>query len=78
MTENEIVLEVLGMKCPEPLQVLRNTIREAKAGQIIRLISDDPVSLRDVPAFCNFMQHELLSMPKEKGEFEFVIRKKNS
>ncbi len=74
--DEPIVLDMRGLKCPEPLTMLRNTIREAQAGQMVTLLSDDPVSLRDVPAFCRFMQHDLVSMPHEGHEHEFVVRKK--
>ena len=53
-----ITLDCRGMKCPEPLTMLRNAVRKANSGQIVELLSDDPVSERDVPAFCKFMKHE--------------------
>lgn len=65
----------LGLSCPEPLMLLRKCVRESEAGQLIALYSDDPVSLRDVPAFCDFMQHELLELPNEAHPHRFLIRK---
>ncbi|MGN0902924.1 MAG: sulfurtransferase TusA family protein [Succinivibrio sp.] len=73
-----IILDCSGMCCPEPLTVLRNAVRNAAPGQIFHLISEDPVSLRDVPAFCKFMGHELISLPDNKSPNLFVIRKKSS
>ncbi len=71
----KITLDCLGMSCPEPLTILRNKVRNSQPGQIIELLSDDPVSLRDIPAFCNFMKHELLSMPSDETPNLFVIKK---
>lgn len=65
----------LGLSCPEPLMLLRKCVRESESGQVIELLSDDPVSLRDVPAFCSFMNHELISMPDEQHPNRFVIKK---
>lgn len=65
----------LGLDCPEPLMLLRKCVRESKAGELIALYSDDPVSLRDVPAFCDFMHHELISLPDAKHPHRFLIRK---
>ena len=73
---SKIFLDCKGLSCPEPLMLLRNTIRNAKAGQIIEVYSEDPVSLRDIPAFCKFMHHELLSLPDENHPHLFVIMKK--
>lgn len=65
----------LGLSCPEPLMLLRKCVRESTSGQLIELLSDDPVSLRDVPAFCSFMSHELISMPDELHPHRFLIKK---
>ncbi|MBE6422336.1 sulfurtransferase TusA [Succinivibrio dextrinosolvens] len=71
-----IVLDCKGLKCPEPLTLLRNAIRKAEDGQIVELLSDDPVSLRDVPAFCKFMKHDLLRMPDDQHPNSFLVKKK--
>lgn len=75
--EQDIISTVdgLGLDCPEPLMLLRRTLRNIESGEIVALLSDDPVSLRDVPALCSFMNHELLQMPNEKYPHRFVIRK---
>lgn len=70
-----IKLNCLGLTCPEPLTLLRNTIRHAAPRQIIELLSDDPVSLRDIPAFCKFMHHTLVRQPETPDEFLFIIKK---
>ncbi|MBQ9221063.1 MAG: sulfurtransferase TusA [Succinivibrio dextrinosolvens] len=71
-----ITLDCRGMKCPEPLTMLRNAVRKANSGQIVELLSDDPVSERDVPAFCKFMKHELLRMPTKEHPYSFLVKKK--
>lgn len=73
--ENE-TLDCRGLSCPEPLTLLRNLVRKSAPGQEITLLSDDPVSLRDVPAFCNFMGHTLISLPDDKHPHRFIIKKK--
>lgn len=65
----------LGLSCPEPLMLLRKCVRESDSGQLIELLSDDPVSLRDVPAFCSFMSHELVALPDNEHPHRFLIRK---
>ncbi|EFY07459.1 sulfurtransferase TusA [Succinatimonas hippei] len=77
MSKNENkTLDCRGLSCPEPLTLLRNLVRKAEPGQEITLLSDDPVSLRDVPAFCNFMGHKLVSLPDDQHPHRFIIKKK--
>ncbi len=71
-----VKLDCRGLSCPEPLTLLRNAVRSAQPGQVIELLSDDPVSLRDIPAFCKFMNHSLVSMPNKKNPYLFVVKKK--
>lgn len=61
-----VKLDCRGLCCPEPLTILRNAVRAGLPGQVFELLSDDPVSLRDIPAFCKFMNHTLVSLPDEK------------
>lgn len=70
-----IQIDCTGLRCPEPLTLLRNQIRKANEGQIFHLLSDDPVSLRDIPSFCKFMEHTLVSMPDKANPHLFVIKK---
>ena len=76
MSSEIIHIDGLGLSCPEPLTLLRNAVRKAAPGQIIEIDSNDPVSLRDIPAFCNFMNHKLLKVPDYKEDFTFIIKKK--
>ena len=70
-----IKIDCRGLHCPEPLTVLRNAIRKAQNGQRVELLSDDPVSLRDIPAFCKFMKHKLISLPNENFPHLFIVEK---
>ncbi len=70
-----IHLDCGGMCCPEPLILLKKAVREAAVGDIVEVISEDPVSLRDFPAFCKFMKHELLAMPDNEHPHLYRIKK---
>ena len=73
--EISATVDGLGLSCPEPLMLLRKQVRASKSGDLIALLSDDPVSLRDVPAFCDFMHHTLVSLPDAQHPHRFLIRK---
>ena len=69
-------VSALGLSCPEPLMLLRAAVRKSEPGTLIELYSDDPVSLRDVPAYCEFIGHELVSLPDASHPHRFVIKTK--
>lgn len=73
--DQRLIVDASGLECPEPLMLLRKCIRESTNGQLIELISEDPVSLRDVPAFCDFMHHTLVALPTAEKPHCFLVRK---
>ncbi|HIV16043.1 MAG TPA: sulfurtransferase TusA family protein [Candidatus Avisuccinivibrio pullicola] len=56
--------------------LLRAAVRRSEPGTLIELYSEDPVSLRDVPAYCEFIGHELVSLPDAEHPHRFVIKTK--
>lgn len=53
-------LDTLGLRCPEPVMLTRKTIRNMEEGEILHIIADDPATTRDIPSFCEFMDHQLI------------------
>lgn len=70
-------LDAIGLRCPEPVMMIRKTMRDLASGQVLKITADDPSTTRDVPKFCLFMEHELLNEAQhEKQEvFIYYIRK---
>lgn len=50
MSSEPLILDLMGLTCPIPVQRLRQTLRNMPKGGIIHLIGDDPESLHDIPA----------------------------
>jgi len=50
-------------------------MRRAAPGDLLRLLSTDPSSERDVVKFCQFLGHELLEHSDTEGELSYLIRK---
>jgi tRNA 2-thiouridine synthesizing protein A len=71
----EHLLDASGLFCPEPVMMLHKKIREIGEGEILYLIATDPSTSRDVPKFCHFLGHELLSTSKDEKTFRYSIRK---
>lgn len=68
-------IDARGLSCPEPLMLVKAKMRKIESGDEIELFSDDPVSLRDVPAYCKFLGHTLLAMPDKAHPARFLLRK---
>jgi tRNA 2-thiouridine synthesizing protein A len=71
-------LDALGLRCPEPVMMTRLTIRKMQPGQTLLIIADDPATTRDIPAFCRFMDHELLAQDVSALPYRFLLKKNAS
>jgi len=67
-----IAVDVVGLRCPIPVQRLRIAIRE-NPGQGIKLIGDDPESLHDIPALLERMGLPPAIISETEGGWEFAI-----
>ncbi len=68
-------LDALGLRCPEPVMMVRKTIRYMQDGETLLIIADDPATTRDIPGFCRFMEHTLVAQTTEQLPFHFLIKK---
>ncbi|SQI34571.1 Sulfurtransferase TusA [Leminorella richardii] len=68
-------LDALGLRCPEPVMMVRKTVRHMASGQTLLIVADDPATVRDIPGFCRFMDHELLAAETEDTPYRYLIRK---
>ena len=75
---NQIDLDARGLYCPEPVMLLHNKIRDISEGTLLRLTATDPSTQRDVPKFCLFLGHDLVSSDEHAGEYVYLIQKKIS
>jgi len=71
----DLTLDASGLLCPEPVMLLHKKVREAESGEAIQVIATDPSTTRDIPKFCNFLGHELVSQSEEDSQYYYVIRK---
>lgn len=68
-------LDAQGLRCPEPVMMVRKTIRNLTTGQTLLIVADDPSTTRDIPSFCRFMDHQLLEAQTESLPYRYLIRK---
>lgn len=69
------VMDTSGLYCPEPVMMLHNKVRDIATGEILEVVATDPSTQRDIPKFCSFLGHDLLSEREEADCFYYLIRK---
>jgi len=69
------VLDAIGLRCPEPVMMIRLNIRKIEVGETLLITADDPSTTRDVPSFCRFMEHELVAQQTDDKPYQYLIKK---
>ena len=71
----DVTVDTKGLRCPEPLMIVRNKMMDMTSGQVIKVVATDPSTTWDFPKFCKFLNHELLCKEEDDKEYRFWIRK---
>jgi tRNA 2-thiouridine synthesizing protein A len=64
-----------GLRCPEPVMMLRQKMRQLLPNETLLLIADDPATTRDIPQFCRFMEHRLLASKVDQKPYLYLLAK---
>lgn len=68
-------LDALGLRCPEPVMMVRMHVRKMQEGETLLVIADDPATTRDIPSFCRFMAHTLVASDTNVLPYRYLIQK---
>lgn len=66
-------IDARGTRCPYPIVLLGRAAADEAPGTRLVLLSDDPVSLTDVPAWCRMRGAEMLQATEFDGYWEFTV-----
>jgi tRNA 2-thiouridine synthesizing protein A len=69
-------LDARGLNCPLPILRAKKALGEVTTGQVLKILSTDPGSVKDFAAFAKQTGNELLSTAEAGGEFTFFMKKK--
>ena len=69
-------LDARGLNCPLPILKTKKTLGELASGQVLKIVSTDPGSVKDMQAFAKQTGNELLSSAEEGKDFIFFMKKK--
>ncbi len=69
-------LDARGLNCPLPILKTKKSLADMDSGQVLKVVSTDCGSVKDMQAFAKQTGNELLSQSEEGGEYVFFMRKK--
>jgi tRNA 2-thiouridine synthesizing protein A len=70
-----LVLDTFGLLCPMPIIKTAARIKKMQQGEVLKVLSDDPGILEDMPAWCVTSGNELITIEESDGEFHAYVRK---
>jgi len=75
MSDDVILVDARGHRCPVPTLRLRRALEAAAPGARVRLLADDPMARVDVPHFAASAGAEILEQAHADGALSFLIAK---
>ncbi|MCO7191260.1 MULTISPECIES: sulfurtransferase TusA [unclassified Pseudoalteromonas] len=68
-------LDAIGLRCPEPVMMIRGKVRKMQEGETLLILADDPSTTRDIPSFCEFMDHTLVAKEVDSVPYRYLVKK---
>ena len=75
MIKENKILDVIGLRCPEPLMLTRKTMRELKDGEVLLVKGDDFSTTTDLPKLCDNLGYTILESNITVKPYYFYIKK---
>ena len=69
-------LDPRGLKCPLPILKAKKALAEMLSGELLRVVSTDPGSMRDFQAFARQTGNELVAQDALDDTFIHVLRRR--
>ena len=69
-------IDTRGLNCPLPILRTKKALADVRSGQVLKIVSTDPGSVKDFETFAKQTGHTLLSHDEAGGEFTFFMKKK--
>ena len=69
-------LDTRGLNCPLPILRTKKALSDLQSGQVLKVVSTDPGSVKDFQTFARQTGHQLVSHDEANKEFTFFMKKK--
>ncbi len=75
MTEIDKEFDACGLNCPLPIIRAKKVLNTMNSGEVLKVISTDPGSVKDFEAFSRQTGNKLLESSEDNGKFFYLLRK---
>ena len=69
-------IDTRGLNCPLPILKAKKALASMESGQVLKVVSTDPGSLRDFQAFAKQTGNALVGQQTEGDEFIHLLRRR--
>ena len=69
-------LDARGLNCPLPILKAKKALAEMTSGQLLRVVSTDPGSVRDFQAFARQTGNELVEQTQAGTDYAHLLRRR--
>ena len=69
-------LDTRGLNCPLPILKAKRALADMASGELLRVVSTDPGSMRDFQAFARQTGNELVEQTAQGADFFHVLRRR--
>ncbi len=73
--EEDKTLDVSGLNCPLPVMKSKAALATMQAGQVLKVISTHPDSVKEFASLCRGPQFELADALEQEGRYSYWVRK---
>ena len=69
-------LDARNLNCPLPILRTKKALADMTSGQVLRIVTTDPSSVKDFQAFARQTGNEILEHRQNDKEYEFFMKRK--
>lgn len=69
-------IDTRGLNCPLPILKAKKALNDMTSGQLLKVVSTDPGSLRDFQAFARQTGNELMDQQTTGADFIHVLKRR--
>ncbi len=68
-------VDARDLACPLPLLRLKRALTEVASGESVTIMTTDSGSIKDIPAFCRQVGHQLISCVEKPDHYVIQVQK---
>jgi tRNA 2-thiouridine synthesizing protein A len=69
-------IDTRGLNCPLPILKAKKALADMQSGQLLKVVSTDPGSVRDFQAFAKQTGNDLVEQQTASEEFVHVLKRR--